>query len=978
MLGLPTKRQPCPVNGHGLLHMSEIACRVVQGYVQLSYGEATVASDITSPQLWYISERQPSFPGVTVQQIYQRTYPFGDVASQVLGIVSRITGPETLDPYYKGVNENDSVGQSGLEASYDRYLRGVDGAEKVKVDAFGNFVGVQSQTAPTAGDNLKLSLNAKLEEVGQQALQQSIDTNYPANGGAFVAMNPDNGQIYAMGSLPTYNANVFTKPVPTRPTTRCSGPTPATRRSTAPTRAPARPARRSSRSPPPRRSRAARGASDSIFDDTGQFCFSGQCRHNAGNAVDGSLDLVNAIKVSSDDFFYNLGVLTNSPAPNGGPLQKWARKYGIGQKTGIDLPDESSGTLPDAAWRSNRNQLEAECDSATGPFKYTNGVTTGPKKLKGWHRSQKHPPGGCGIADGTDRPWSAGDNENLAVGQGDVQVTPLQLAVVYSALANGGTIVTPHMGLDVQSADGFVLRSFNPAPKRHIDIDPLYRDTILAGLRAGSLAAGRNLGRRVRQLPRAGLRQDRHRAVQRPAGLRLVRLLRPAERDEQADRGRGDRRAGRVRRGRRGAGGAPDPLAVVLRQQGRVRAGELADAMSSVGAHAIRPADEVAAAPRPRMWLRMDPLLLLAALGLAACSVIMLKGEGRSLDSANPMYFAERQAIYFGIGLVLALVLAHFDYSRLREYKYGLYGVMIALNMVVLGMPRVQGAARWIPLPFFQLQPSEFGKVLLIVAVSAFAVDRSRRLHERRTTARIMLLALIPAMIVIPQPDLGTALVYVAVGFAILFFAGTSWKQLTGLAVLFVVAIVLVLVVAPATGHHLLKPYQMQRLTGFLHPSHDPGNQTYNITESLTAIGSGGKTGLGTAGASQVNLHFLPAPSTDFIFAVVGETYGFVGAAVVLSLYALLIWRALRILTMSKNLYGTLIAGGILAMLMFQVFVNAGMTIGIMPITGVPLPLLSYGGSSVLVTFIAIGLLQSICVQARMTAATKTRGLVSS
>ncbi len=369
--------------------------------------------------------------------------------------------------------------------------------------------------------------------------------------------------------------------------------------------------------------------------------------------------------------------------------------------------------------------------------------------------------------------------------------------------------------------------------------------------------------------------------------------------------------------------------------------------------------------------------MLLAALGLAACSLIMLKGEGRSLDPGHPMYFAERQGIYFGIGLALALVLAHVDYSRLREYKYGLYGVMIALNLVVLGMPKVQGAARWIPLPFFQLQPSEFGKVLLIVSLSAFAVDRSRRLHERRTTARIMLLAIVPALIVIPQPDLGTALVYIAVGFAVLFFAGTSWKQLVALAALFVAAIVLVLVVAPATGHHLLKPYQMQRLTGFLHPSHDPQNQTYNITESLTAIGSGGKTGLGVQGASQVNLHFLPAPDTDFIFAVVGETYGFVGAAVVLSLYALLIWRALRVLTMSKNLYGTLVAGGVLAMLMFQVFVNAGMTIGIMPITGVPLPLLSYGGSSALVTFIAIGLLQSIYVQARMTNASKSRGVVS-
>jgi rod shape determining protein RodA len=376
------------------------------------------------------------------------------------------------------------------------------------------------------------------------------------------------------------------------------------------------------------------------------------------------------------------------------------------------------------------------------------------------------------------------------------------------------------------------------------------------------------------------------------------------------------------------------------------------------------------------MLLRMDPLLLLAALGLAACSLITLKGATRTFNPGHPLYYVERQGIYFGIGLTLALILARLDYSRLREYKYGLYGVMIALNVVVLGMPKVQGAARWIPLPFFQLQPSEFGKVRLVGSVSAFAVERSRRLHERRTTARIMLLALLPAMLVIPQPDLGTALVYIAAGFAILVFSGTSWKQLTALVALFVFAMVFVLVIGPATGHHLLKPYQMQRLTGFLHPSHDPRNQTYNILQSLTAIGSGGKTGLGTAGATQVNLGYLPAPNTDFIFAVVGETYGFVGAAVVLSLYALMIWRSLRILTMAKNLYGTLIAGAILAMLMFQVFINAGMTIGIMPITGVPLPLLSYGGSSVIVTFIAIGLLQSIYIQARMTSASKTRGLV--
>jgi rod shape determining protein RodA len=385
----------------------------------------------------------------------------------------------------------------------------------------------------------------------------------------------------------------------------------------------------------------------------------------------------------------------------------------------------------------------------------------------------------------------------------------------------------------------------------------------------------------------------------------------------------------------------------------------------------IRPHEERTAS-RPRALLLMDPLLLLAALGLVTCSLITLHGATR----ASGFYYVERQAIFAGIGLLAALLLAQIDYSRLREYRYALYGVMIALNVVVLGMPAVRGSHRWIPLPGFEFQSSEFGKVLLIVSLSAFLVDRTRRLHERRTVARIMLLALVPAMIVIPQPDLGTGMVYVVVGYTILFVAGASWKQLSALAALGAVSIAIVLAGAPALGVHVLKPYQQQRLTGFLNPSKDPQGSTYNITESLIAIGSGGKSGRGVGHNNQTQLGFLSAGETDFIFSVVGETYGFVGAAMVLALYALLIWRALRILMMAKNLFGTVIAGGILAMLMFQVFVNVGMTIGIMPITGVPLPLMSYGGSSVVVTFIALGLLQSIHVQARLAAQGKSRGLV--
>jgi rod shape determining protein RodA len=387
-------------------------------------------------------------------------------------------------------------------------------------------------------------------------------------------------------------------------------------------------------------------------------------------------------------------------------------------------------------------------------------------------------------------------------------------------------------------------------------------------------------------------------------------------------------------------------------------------------------ATEESAPRKARVLILFDPLLTLGALGLVACSLEILKSATANNGTGDPLHYVKRQALYAGIGIIVAVVLARMDYSRLRGFRYPIYGVMIAFNLIVFGAPAVQGAHRWIPLPLFQAQPSEFGKVLLIVALSAFVVERSRRLHELQTTAWIMLLALAPALIVIPQPDLGTAMVYVAIGFTLLFFAGTSWKQLTGLAALFVVAIAIVLAGAPALGYHVLKPYQQQRLTGFLNPSRDPKNATYNITESLIAIGSGGKTGRGL-NASQTRLNFLPANDTDFIFAAVGETYGFAGAALVLSLYALLIWRGLRILTMSKNMYGTLIAGGILAMLMFQVFVNVGMTIGIMPITGVPLPLMSYGGSSVVVTFIAFGLLQSIYIQARMAAAGKARALVS-
>jgi rod shape determining protein RodA len=249
--------------------------------------------------------------------------------------------------------------------------------------------------------------------------------------------------------------------------------------------------------------------------------------------------------------------------------------------------------------------------------------------------------------------------------------------------------------------------------------------------------------------------------------------------------------------------------------------------------------------------------------------------------------------------------------------------------------------------------------VLLITALSAFVVGRARKLRDRDTTAQVMLAALIPAILVIVQPDLGSGMVYIVIAVTLLFVAGTSWKHLSALAALGAVSLALVLVAAPAVGVHVLKPYQVQRLTAFLHPSTNPQKEGYQQVEAKIAIGSGQKTGRGV-NATQTRLNFVPEDHTDFVFAAVGEQYGFLGAALVLSLYALLIWRGLRVLLMAKDLFGALIAAGVAAMLSFQVFVNVGMTVGIMPITGVTLPLMSYGGSSMIATLAAFGLVLNV------------------
>jgi rod shape determining protein RodA len=362
-----------------------------------------------------------------------------------------------------------------------------------------------------------------------------------------------------------------------------------------------------------------------------------------------------------------------------------------------------------------------------------------------------------------------------------------------------------------------------------------------------------------------------------------------------------------------------------------------------------------------------DGVLLGAALALIAFSIFTLAVATPDDVPGQPLFFAMRQTIYAAVGLALMFAVAKIDYSRFREIRVGIYSAMIgSILLVLLFGAAARGSRRWIELPYFRFQPSELAKLLLIVALAAFVIERNRRGTPASQTVRVLALGLAPAALVFLQPDLGTGIVLVVITLAVLFIAGVRWTHFAAFGAVAAITATLALAVAPAVGlPSPLRGYQQDRLTAFLHPSNDPSDASYQVNQSVTAIGSGEKTGRGD-NSTQTELLFLPERHTDFVFAVIGERFGFMGAALVLSLYALLIWRMLRILTLSKNFYGTLIAGGIAAMLMFQILVNVGMTLGVMPVTGITLPLMSYGGSSVIATFLAIGLLQSIHVQARL------------
>lgn len=420
----------------------EIVKELEQGNRAAPGGPVILKKGLGVDKVYYLRENRLSFPGVSVERVFTREYRQGTTAAHLFGNVGEVTAEQLREPRYSGLRQGDSVGQSGIEYEYDRFLRGKAGTDRVQVDALGRPTGELRSKPAEAGDNVRLTIDSGLQAYAEGALGSF---GLP---GAFVAMDVNDGSILAMGSTPTFDPAIFTRPITQRQYRSLT----------------------SEKTDAPLANRAIQGlyptgsvfkmitgtaalehkliSPNTIFNDTGLLKIDIQTLRNAGKAVYGPINMSDAFKVSSDIYFYSLGL--NSKASKGhGQIQDWARRYGLGERSGIDLPAEVEGLIPTPAWR---NRLYKE-------------------RL-------------------TDRPWTAGDNINLSVGQGDLQANPLQMAIAYTALANGGKVLRPHLADQVESVTGEVLEEIRPAPRRQIQISEQTRSTIMDGLRRAAMEDG--------------------------------------------------------------------------------------------------------------------------------------------------------------------------------------------------------------------------------------------------------------------------------------------------------------------------------------------------------------------------------------------------------------------------------------------------------------------------------------------------------
>jgi penicillin-binding protein 2 len=464
-----------------LLGMSagHIEALVIKGRTALPYAPVTIKTDAGRGVLTELAERQNRFPGVVQEPVSIRSYPYGEMAAQVLGYVGQVSKTQLKAKGFHGVQQGTVVGQEGLEYYYDRYLRGEDGVRRVQVNSEGYHVPTTLQPKlPKAGYSLKTTLDLGLQREGERALLQGIENaragGKPAPAGGFVAMNPLNGEVLAIGSYPTFDPNKFAKPLTEREYHELEGVTGATGEEV-----PSRLVDRATNGAYPTGSTfkpiTAMAALEGGVINPSEGLGGGQCIDvggeqfcNAGHADYGPVGLVEALKVSSDTYFFTVGDLANS---HGNVIQNKAHELGIGRQTGIDLPSETTGTIPSRQWLVGQNEAESECRRA--------------------HHG--HP---CHIVAEPGEPWTVGYNMDLAVGQGSLQTNPLQMAVAYSTLANAyvhggyGTVVRPHLGLEIDEADGGLVQSLQSPPARHLHLNDEDLGLVMQGIHEAASQPG--------------------------------------------------------------------------------------------------------------------------------------------------------------------------------------------------------------------------------------------------------------------------------------------------------------------------------------------------------------------------------------------------------------------------------------------------------------------------------------------------------
>jgi rod shape determining protein RodA len=363
---------------------------------------------------------------------------------------------------------------------------------------------------------------------------------------------------------------------------------------------------------------------------------------------------------------------------------------------------------------------------------------------------------------------------------------------------------------------------------------------------------------------------------------------------------------------------------------------------------------------------RFDWLLFGAVGALVGYGLHLIAGITRDDVAGSSDYYVVRQAAYAALGAAGMLGLSLVEPDLYRRYWRPIYGVTVVVLFLILPLgTEVRGSQRWITIGSFQFQPSELAKLLLILAVGAFLAERARAIGDWRVVLGAIGLVAVPTLLVFAQPDIGTSLVYVAALAAMLFVGGIRWLHLAALGAIVVLVGGGGIWFLPSMGVDVLEPYQRDRLIAFVDRERDPQGASYNVQQSILAVGAGGLRGRGIDNATQTNLNYLPEHATDFAFASLAEQRGFVGAAILLLLYLLVVWRGVRVITYAADVFSAVVAGGIVLALLFQVFVNVGMTMGLAPVTGIPLPFVSVGGSSLITNLFAVGVLQAIHARGR-------------